>query len=157
MSCLFLELLITWRNVSHVCHQPRAIVGTTLLNGQCYSAHVSLFWLCILLVWCIIWAFKFCIQVINTKEMFMCLARWLSDAFSFKYALKVPYGFQSICKQTCKHLVRCTAFKFCIQVINTKEMFMCLARWLSDAFSLKYALSTIFTSNYGLKYVHGWW
>ena len=22
--------------------------------------------------------------------------------------LKVPYGFQSICKQTCKHLVRCT-------------------------------------------------
>ena len=23
-------------------------------------------------------------------------------------SLKVPYGFQSICKQTCKHLVRCT-------------------------------------------------
>ena len=25
-----------------------------------------------------------------------------------KICLKVPYGFQSICKQTCKHLVRCT-------------------------------------------------
>ena len=48
------------------------------------------------------------------------------------------------------------AFKFCIQVINTKEKFMCQARWLSDAFSLKYALSATLTSNYVLKQVHGW-
>ena len=28
--------------------------------------------------------------------------------------------------------------------------------WLSDAFSLKHAFSATFTSNYVLKYVHGW-
>ena len=28
----------------------------------------------------------------------------------FDKALKVPYGLQSICKQTCKHLVRSTLY-----------------------------------------------
>ena len=36
-------------------------------------------------------------------------------------ALKVPYGFQSICKQTCKHLVRCTLHNLMYMLIFSQS------------------------------------
>ena len=40
-------------------------------------------------------------------NVFICKHQDILSYMHVTLHLKVPYGFQSICKQTCKHLVRC--------------------------------------------------